>query len=169
MSDIPPKDFAEGAGQFDLLRARRLVKRLTPYCGSPIELMLACYVDSIVRGMDATLTIALTDEDVESAPQFYLRPQHQIGAHRVDFLIGRAGKQPIIVECDGREFHHSTRSQIERDRARDADLLAKGFRVIRYPGTEIHNNPWRVVTEIVVEVDRDWYFAFWQANLEFTK
>ncbi len=43
-----------------------------------------------------------------------------------------------MVELDGHGFH-STPSEFERDRRRDADLQAAGYRVLRFT--------WRQVTE----------------------
>jgi very-short-patch-repair endonuclease len=52
-----------------------------------------------------------------------IRTQVQIGADRVDFVIG----ERLVVEVDGREFHER-----ERDYDRDARLSARGYRVIRF-------------------------------------
>ncbi len=52
-----------------------------------------------------------------------LRAQVQIGADRVDFVVG----ERLVVEVDGREFHDR-----ERDYARDARLSARGYRVMRF-------------------------------------
>ena len=47
--------------------------------------------------------------------------------HTVDFLWRQ---ERLIVETDGWAAH-GTRSAFERDRRRDADLLAAGWRVLR--------------------------------------
>lgn len=49
------------------------------------------------------------------------------GVGRVDFLIG----DRLVVEIDGAEYHSSS-NQFERDRARDAALGARGYRVLRF-------------------------------------
>ncbi|HMF69154.1 MAG TPA: hypothetical protein VK602_16275 [Phyllobacterium sp.] len=48
-----------------------------------------------------------------------------------------------VVECDGREFHHASWSQIERDRLRDQQIesIGHGCKVFRFPGTQIVNDP----------------------------
>jgi very-short-patch-repair endonuclease len=50
-----------------------------------------------------------------------------VARHTVDFLWR---ERRLIVEVDGYHFH-STRSAFERDRVRDAELIAAGFRVVR--------------------------------------
>ncbi len=53
--------------------------------------------------------------------------------------------QRLIVEVDGYEFH-GTRSAFERDRRRDADLLAQGWRVIRLTSRRIVDEPEAVIS-----------------------
>ena len=52
-----------------------------------------------------------------------VRQQVQIGPDRVDSVLG----DRLIVELDSREFHEK-----ERDYARDARLVARGYRVLRF-------------------------------------
>ena len=51
----------------------------------------------------------------------------RVAGYEVDFLWPA---ERLIVEVDGYAFH-STRTAFERDRLRDADLQARGYRVIR--------------------------------------
>jgi very-short-patch-repair endonuclease len=64
----------------------------------------------------------------------------------VDFRWPRHG---LIVEVDGWQFHRSRRAFVT-DRARDRAALAAGWRVARFPATEIINNSARVAVEIHV-------------------
>jgi very-short-patch-repair endonuclease len=48
--------------------------------------------------------------------------------------------QHLIVEFDGRAYH-STRAAFERDRAKDADLLLAGERVMRITRRQIARHP----------------------------
>lgn len=58
---------------------------------------------------------------------------------RVDF---RVAGTTVLIEVDGRE-HHSAPDAFERDRWRDAELAARGFRVIRLSYRQIiHDWPW---------------------------
>lgn len=69
--------------------------------------------------------------------------------YRVDFLLVQHGYDtatkserlytdaPVVVECDGHDFHERTKQQAKRDRSRDRALSAAGFQVLRYTGHEI--------------------------------
>ena len=114
-------------------------------CQSPIEADMATALSmtvDLLRNEPATILIPTVKRPQVKVPHFYIKPQVQIGRFRVDFVVGVSwGAVEAIVECDGREFHHSTREQIERDRARDKELEAIDYKVFRFPGTEIHNAP----------------------------
>jgi very-short-patch-repair endonuclease len=68
----------------------------------------------------------------------------RLGAHEVDFLWR---SERLIVEVDGFRFHAS-RAAFERDRLRDAKLLAHGFRVIRVTWRQIVRDPEGTVVRI---------------------
>ncbi len=61
----------------------------------------------------------------------------QLGRYEVDFLWPR---QRVVVETDGREVH-ATRAAFERDRARDARLVAAGYRVLRFTYRQVTREP----------------------------
>ena len=60
-----------------------------------------------------------------------------IGRYEVDFLWRL---QRLVVEVDGFEFH-SSRTEFESDRLRDAELQASGFRVIRVTWQQLTRQP----------------------------
>lgn len=47
----------------------------------------------------------------------------------------------ILIECDGHEFHHKTKKQVEYDNERQLALQTAGYEVIRFSGSQIYNNP----------------------------
>ena len=59
----------------------------------------------------------------------------RIGRHEVDFLWS---PQRLVVEVDGFAYHAS-RAAFERDRLRDAELQAAGYRVIRVTWSQIES------------------------------
>jgi very-short-patch-repair endonuclease len=72
-----------------------------------------------------------------------LRPQVTIGGvGRVDFVVG----DRLVIEVDGQDWH-DTPSQFEKDRARDARLVATGFAVLRFS--------YRRVMHELAEVERE--------------
>ena len=64
-----------------------------------------------------------------------------IGDKEVDFLWP---DERIVVEVDGWDTHR-TRAAFERDRARDAQLTAQGYRVIRFTWRQVTQEPHTVV------------------------
>lgn len=159
-----PPDFQSQCGFFAFVRARRWAKELEPIVGSPLETTFGCAFLTTVHELGLPILLATTEEQTADAPGYFIRPQAHLGPHRVDFLIGGKGLKSLIVECDGREFHHASREQIERDRRRDAELDALGYRVFRYPGTQIYNEVWYAAAEVFGALDPE---AFRAWGLEF--
>lgn len=68
----------------------------------------------------------------------------RIGRYEVDFLWP---EHRVIVETDGFE-HHGTREAFERDRAKDARLQARGYRVLRVTHRQLRDSPRQVAESI---------------------
>lgn len=73
-----------------------------------------------------------------------LCPQFWVDSYRIDFAypMNRIG-----IEVDGHEFH-KTKEQRSRDAKRDRDLTAAGWKIIRFTGSEIWNDPWGTAQEV---------------------
>jgi very-short-patch-repair endonuclease len=67
------------------------------------------------------------------APEVNVR----VGAHLVDFLWR---ERRLIVETDGYRYHRG-RQAFEDDRARDLDLRARGFEVVRLSEKQVAEEP----------------------------
>jgi very-short-patch-repair endonuclease len=68
----------------------------------------------------------------------------KLGAYEVDFLWRSAS---LVVETDGFR-HHGHRAAFESDRARDADLLAMGYRVLRFTHRQVCERPQQVAGQL---------------------
>ena len=87
---------------------------------------------------------ALTRSELERAFLRLLRrhrlPQPavnvRVGRHEVDFLWR---KRRVVVETDGFQ-HHGSREAFERDRARDAELQSRGYRVLRVTHRQLRDS-----------------------------
>jgi very-short-patch-repair endonuclease len=64
--------------------------------------------------------------------------------HEVDMSYA---EQRLVVEVDGLAFH-ATVQAAERDRRRDAALLAAGYRVLRVTWRQIPEEPERLLVQI---------------------
>lgn len=74
-----------------------------------------------------------------------------IAGHEVDFrVIGT----PVILECDGWAYHGLQRRTFERDRERDADLIASGWIVVRFTYRAVTVRPKETADRIAAAVAR---------------
>ena len=67
-------------------------------------------------------------------------------AIRLDFAIIHK-KTKVTVECDGHQWHERSQEQAASDKSRDRLLLAAGWNVLRFTGSEIHADPIRCAQE----------------------
>lgn len=82
----------------------------------------------------------------------HLYPQHPVGRYRLDFAIP---DKRIAIELDGHDYH-KTKYQRTHDARRDRWLFGQGWHVLRFTGTEIHQDLDRCISEIcaLVGVER---------------
>jgi hypothetical protein len=59
----------------------------------------------------------------------------------------------VIAETDGRDVH-TTRAAFERDRARDAWLTARGYRVVRFTWRQVTREPAKVASVLRLLLSR---------------
>lgn len=110
-----------------------------------------------------------------AADRFDLLPQHQnktTGRFRIDFAvdfvtgiincptdsiyyrreedIATNVKEPLLgVEIDGHQWHEKTKAQAQRDKERERFLVAHGWKILRFTGSEVFNNPRKCVEETI--------------------
>lgn len=82
----------------------------------------------------------------------HLYPQHPVGRYRLDFAIPA---KRIAIELDGHDYH-KTKYQRTHDARRDRWLFGQGWHVLRFTGTEIHQDLDQCIDEIcaLVGVER---------------
>jgi very-short-patch-repair endonuclease len=74
-----------------------------------------------------------------------------ICGHEVDFLIVGT---PIVLECDGWEWHDKGRHSFEHDRLRDVELTAAGYITVRFTWTMLTRQPQWVAAKVIEAVRR---------------
>ncbi len=74
-----------------------------------------------------------------------------IGGFVVDFLIVGT---PIVLECDGWEFHAKTRAQQDEDAARDVGLAELGYLSLRFTYHQIVRQPAKQARRIAAVIAR---------------
>ena len=67
-------------------------------------------------------------------------PQYEISPYRADFVLSGAAC-PVVVECDGHDFHERTKEQAASDKRRDRYMTEAGYKVLRFTGSEVYANP----------------------------
>lgn len=60
-----------------------------------------------------------------------------------------------MVELDGFE-HHATRRGFAEDRRRDRELVALGYRVLRFTYDEVVGDPGQVATAVIAALEGPW-------------
>lgn len=56
-------------------------------------------------------------------------------------------KSPVVIECDGFDFH-SNKKDMAKDRERDRLFTSRGYRVVRFTGTEIFTKPMKCCEDL---------------------
>lgn len=125
---------------------------------SPIEQMLFCAL-KIVQEM-AYINVA---EPIEVNGKWYsvglgIIPQFKIKNYKVDFLVhygshitqgNQKDKKEIVVECDSKQFHDRTNEERRLEKQRERIIVANGYKIFRFTGSEIVKNPLKVASEII--------------------
>lgn len=59
----------------------------------------------------------------------------------------------ICVELDGHDFHERTKRQATRDKRRDRALTERGWRVVRFTGSEVYEDAYECVSQVFSLID----------------
>lgn len=122
-------------------------------CKSPIEQIMALALDETLNSawvIHKEIRLGLEISEIRSQDPVKAQSGN---TYIPDFSIPvwniskREGKM-FVVECDGHEFHEKTKEQVQHDKARERELIAEGFTVIRFSGSEIYNNPFSRAREV---------------------
>lgn len=118
-------------------------------CESPIEqVMLVALSHMVVPETDCFPPAVHNARSKDPWPvrPVVVCPQFAVARYRLDFLVA-LNRRWIAVECDG-AAHHATIPGRLRDEARDGYLEAMGIATLRYTGSWIIRNSFRVADEI---------------------
>lgn len=87
---------------------------------------------------------------------YSVEPQFGILSYKVDFLIrydcGPKLQEKVLVECDSQEFHERTEQERRYEKKRDREITGQGYRILRYTGKEIMEEPYKIADEILKTV-----------------
>lgn len=118
------------------------------YCESPIECLFGVafhfFANAMSIGRARAKLVYLNDPQRSRKPllaQWELVPQFVWENYRIDFALFTALDYPILIECDGHEFHERTKEQAAHDREKDRCIQAAGIPILRFTGSQIHADP----------------------------
>lgn len=116
------------------------VLQMRASCESPAE---EAFLDAMVRHFGLQ-----PSQGALEGNGLRLRSQVEISRYRIDFLVD----ERLVVEVDGATWHSSPEA-IARDRARDADLQSRGYKVLRIPAkVTLYDRP-EAVARVKVALD----------------
>jgi very-short-patch-repair endonuclease len=119
------------------LKGRRAATRLRPFVEHPARPTRSVLEDTF---------LALIASHALPPPQVNQR----VAGYEVDMLWR---EQRLVAELDGRRYHEHDRA-FERDRERDANLLAAGYRVVRVTWQRLVRQPEREAERLRALLDR---------------
>jgi very-short-patch-repair endonuclease len=123
----------------------------TEYKQSPIEMLFQVAIQAVARVNSMPFSEPL-DTDAWSTG-LVLSPQFQIGKYRADFMVAyyrfQGETSRVVVECDGTAFHERTELERHREKARDRYMQKEGWKVFRYTGREIMDDPYTIAAEVL--------------------
>lgn len=144
----------------------RQIERVRELIESPIELVLfaAMVAEHKSWALDAWWFMDHREKSFEDMNKYwayapggvqeegvYVWPQANVGAYRADFLLicrYYGVTHLFVIECDGHEHHERTKEQASRDKSRDRWFTSRGFKMLRFTGSEIWRDPAACFEEI---------------------
>ena len=121
---------------------------------------ISCYLKSCKSQIEMTLAIAYvlvitkdmySNENPYEYWQYSLEPQAEIEAGgktyyadffydaNIEILPGSPFK--LVIECDGHDYHHASKEQVQKDYERETNLKMAGYDVLRFTGSQIYKDP----------------------------
>jgi len=116
-------------------RARHF-SEITGSCDSPIEDQMGAALLMVFARNSQNLVLQKNAGDDSAA--LILVPQFAWSFYRSDWAVySPQTGAAVLVECDGKDFH-SSEEQRAHDARKDAAAALRGYRTIRFAGSQIH-------------------------------
>jgi very-short-patch-repair endonuclease len=136
------------------------IRGMFEFSGGPSEVYFPWAAVSFKDALDhscleSPIEIALYDQLPREHQGFVLKPQYEAlgGKYRLDFAYIHPNGNKIAIECDG-HAHHSSKEDRGRDAKRDRDLIADGWAVLHFTGSEIYKDVSGCAKEILQAIDK---------------
>ncbi|MEK5038813.1 endonuclease domain-containing protein [Sporosarcina sp. FSL K6-3457] len=124
-------------------------------CESPIEQLMFLALEDLFKHFDLFCDRFLFNIEVQEEVVF------RNAKYRTDITLSIADMEreinhEFVIECDGHDFHEKTKEQVRKDKQRERRLMRLGYRVIRFSGSEIFEDPdesalevWEIVKKVI--------------------
>lgn len=145
-------EYIREAAEGEATRFEEAVESATRRCESPIEKLLIAAMYCWHRICPEPEVFFYGADEFPDTPAFdeaaHVFQQIKIGPYRADIVIWDATlpfnhtpPRIMVVECDGHDYHERTKEQARRDKQRDRYFQSKGYKVLRFTGSEIWADP----------------------------
>lgn len=130
------------------------IKKYAPDITSPIEfIMMQGLIAVSISTHEEWPSINGKGRSANTSQKWKIETQKKIGRYRADFVLTDSlAKCSVVIECDGHDYHERTKEQAAHDRARDRELQAQGYLVLRYTGSEIHADPFGCALDVQTKI-----------------
>lgn len=136
-----------------LARYQRLVS--VEYGERVRERILRCNITSPI---EQVFLLEWHFQRLEERYRIDLHPQHKVSCgekdYRIDFVALNQTGLKLAIELDGHDFHEKTREQVAKDKQRQRALVADGFTVLRFSGSEIVRDVKACVDEVAGVIEK---------------
>jgi very-short-patch-repair endonuclease len=117
-----------------------LIVGLSADCDSPIESQIGAAVMMLFQGFRLPLKLCKMIDVRDTRDGLLFVPQFAWSYYWSDWAILNPTRHgALLIECDGRDFH-STKEQLAHDAKKDAEARIRGYRTIRFTGSQIHKD-----------------------------
>ncbi len=128
-------------------------------CESPIEAKFASALFCQALEFPALWRTGTSFKHFGRSNRLEICPQFPYEGYRTDFALFQRHEHgtitKVIVECDGHDFHERTKKQARRDRSRDRFFTSSGWQVLRFTGSEIHEDANACAEQVIELVEHD--------------
>lgn len=121
-------------------------------CDSPIEKMFLYAFKIITSEIGRYFDWIETQVPIEANGKRYIADFVIDSEHTPDQQY--IGIVKLVVECDGHEYHKSTKEQVKHDNERDYNMKLAGYEVLRFSGSEIYSNPFACAIKVIEFIDK---------------
>jgi hypothetical protein len=106
---------------------------------------------------DGNQDVVFAWKETADSPIVQIQPKRKVGPYEIALAIRVRGPQnrilKLAIECDGHDFHEMSAEQAIKEKQFEKALTAGRYRLLRFTGAEISNDPAKCAAKIADEID----------------